>query len=729
MELLQRSNFQIIIQNNYRVQFPKLLNSRPRLASGNPLSSISPMSTTWPANSARSPFQLLLPLQDGDNDIPSLSLLRDMAWDEHPLGHPAGWPSVLEHTVQTVLDNAQPMALWWGAHRACFYNAAFLQLIGPGSHPALLAAPMQQLHDPVWQLVGDEVRQVMDGGPAALHEAVPVARVDGEVRWWTYAISPLRQDGVTQGALLTCVDVTASSRSEVKALGARDIYRTVLDTMDDAFAVIEVLRDAQGQPVDYRWLEVNAAHAAHTGLHDVAGRRASECLSQLNPDVLQHYGDTASTGQRRRFTIWYDAMARWLEYCLVPVGRAGEEKVAVLARDVTTETQLRAALEESERLAVATAHGLADERLRLETILQAVPVPLFTAEATGAVVPRNALAAAQMGAVPARSQAEYAQWRGWWPATHAKAGQRLQPADWPIALALSGQACHQELIEWEVPRGGGPRRSLLVSAEPIRNSLGAITGAIAASIDVTEQARARAELEAASQRKDHFLAMLAHELRNPLAPLRTAATLLTHRPPAPEIIRRCGEIITRQVSHLSRLVDELNDVSRVTRGLAELQLREVDLLEVLHDAIEQISSQIEARGHRLTIPPAKGPIGLEGDPQRLVQVFSNLLGNAARYTPAGGTIAIGVETAADHVRVTVRDSGIGMSAEFIAHAFEMFSQASRSMDIQEGGLGIGLALVKSLVEMHGGSVEASSPGHGQGSCFTVRLMRKSPGAA
>ena len=252
---------------------------------------------------------------------------------------------------------------------------------------------------------------------------------------------------------------------------------------------------------------------------------------------------------------------------------------------------------------------------------------------------------------------------------------------------------------------------------------------MAASLQKKESARSLAEreLRAADQRKDEFLAMLAHELRNPLAPISTGAHLLKllHSDNA-QITQTCS-IIVRQVDHMTSLVDDLLDVSRVTRGLVSLSTQVLDLNRVVDDAAEQIRPLVTARRHRLVIDLPSAPAHVKGDHKRLVQVIANLLGNSTKYTPEGGSLQLRLESDGDadveNYVLTVSDDGIGMEPALVERVFDLFTQAERTPDRSQGGLGLGLALVKSLVELHGGSVSAYSPGLGKGSTFTVRLPR------
>ena len=241
--------------------------------------------------------------------------------------------------------------------------------------------------------------------------------------------------------------------------------------------------------------------------------------------------------------------------------------------------------------------------------------------------------------------------------------------------------------------------------------------------DITERKEAELALREADRRKDEFLAMLAHELRNPLAPISAAAALLRMRTLDPDRVAVTSEVIGRQVAHMTNLIDDLLDVSRVTRGLVTLDLADEPLGGILTDAVEQATPLIRAKGQRISLTLAPEAALVCCDKKRLVQVLSNILNNAAKYTPDGGNILLSTTVTAAHVQIDVTDDGIGMDPAFANRTFELFSQAERSSDRSSGGLGVGLALAKSLVELHHGTVSAFSAGVGMGSTFSLVLPR------
>ncbi|HWP10975.1 MAG TPA: ATP-binding protein [Ramlibacter sp.] len=241
--------------------------------------------------------------------------------------------------------------------------------------------------------------------------------------------------------------------------------------------------------------------------------------------------------------------------------------------------------------------------------------------------------------------------------------------------------------------------------------------------DINERKEAEKKLQEADRRKDEFVATLAHELRNPIAPIAAAAGVLALPNLDAADVKRAGEIILRQVGHMAGLVNELLDISRIAKGLVDLHPGPVDINEIVPEAVEQAQPLIGSHEHHLELHLADDPAPVWGDRKRLVQVLVNLLNNAAKYTPNGGSIVLQVRAEDDYVVASVRDNGIGMAPELVESAFELFAQAERTPDRTQGGLGIGLALVKGIVELHGGTVTAHSAGIGHGSEFRVLLPR------
>ena len=360
---------------------------------------------------------------------------------------------------------------------------------------------------------------------------------------------------------------------------------------------------------------------------------------------------------------------------------------------------------------------LSEEHYRQLTAL--LPVGVYTCQApSGEITYYNDKAAELWGRTPAigdRAEVFCGSYR-----LRRVDGTILPKDECPMAAALrDGVATRNE--EVIVERPDGTTVIALVNIDPIRDADGRIVGAVNVFHDVTDLRRAERALREADRRKDEFLATLAHELRNPLAPIRHSLSLLRFAgrdqslDPTPLYV-----VMERQLAQLVRLVDDLLELSRITRGTIELREEPVEIPTIIMNAIETCRPLIDARHHHLRVDLPAGPLVVRGDPVRLSQVFANILNNAARYTEPGGTITLRAHRDRDVVVVSVVDTGIGIAADLLPHIFEMFSRASHSQWAHDG-LGIGLNLVHTLVAMHGGTVHASSEGPNRGSEFVVRL--------
>jgi PAS domain S-box-containing protein len=306
--------------------------------------------------------------------------------------------------------------------------------------------------------------------------------------------------------------------------------------------------------------------------------------------------------------------------------------------------------------------------------------------------------------------------------------QNRAPAESPVTLVLRDNgivalANHTVLISKD-----GTERPIEDSGAPIRAPNGEITGVVLVFRDATAEREARRELidsrdalRESDRRKDIFIATLSHELRNPLAPIRTATRVLESPNLSDAELVRSRSIIARQVRHMSSLLDDLLDISRITRGVLTLRTETIELHTLIDAAVETAQPSITAKRHAFEIDMPTAPIGLNVDSVRLTQVIANLLTNAAKYTKPGGRIKLGVRRDAQHIEIFVRDNGIGIAPEMMPRVFDMFSQIDSGHEHSDGGIGIGLALVKGFVELHGGSVEAHSAGLDHGSEFVVYL--------
>jgi signal transduction histidine kinase len=276
-------------------------------------------------------------------------------------------------------------------------------------------------------------------------------------------------------------------------------------------------------------------------------------------------------------------------------------------------------------------------------------------------------------------------------------------------------------LEHRVLRPDGALGWVFSRAIPLVDHKGNITEWFGTASDVTERRRHQQALEAADRQKNEFLAMLAHELRNPLAPIRNAGEILSRLVTGDSRAHAAVATIARQVTHMARLVDDLLDVSRITQGRIELRRRAVSISEVISRALETVDPLLQAKHHRVSLVSSRARLTVNGDPERLVQCVANVLSNAAKYTDAAGDIRVETREEECFAVISVTDNGVGMSPDLLPSVFDLFVQADRSLDRAQGGLGIGLSIVKRMIEMHGGTVLACSEGVGKGSTFQIRV--------
>jgi len=513
--------------------------------------------------------------------------------------------------------------------------------------------------------------------------------------------------------------------SGAKAL-ERSLQRVITTGQRDVLAIqrypIPVrLPDGQHSFEERLWSVIN------TPVHDEAG--ALLCIAHTTVDVtsLRSLVGTADVDGRERLGMMQAELisrARVLQ----EINAALQSERARHAFQLALADSLRE-LDAPQEI-VATAGKLLGQELNVAGVLYAEheeatqtwfvrshwtnpehPVPSLEGERHKALFGSHVLAALRAGGVlrleDMRARPDAA------TAEHDTAWARLQMgASMTLALVKSGRLTGVLSVHHTAPRPW--------SDDDVENCRETAERTWAA----LEKARAQAELLDANRRKDEFLAMLAHELRNPLAPISAAAQMIELGRLDPARLKQTAQVISRQVKHMTSLVDDLLDVSRVTRGQVTLERVPQDLRDIVANAAEQVRPLIEAQRHRLTVELPTEPAHVLGDSKRLVQILTNLLNNAAKYTPPGGHLSLRVTLSQEHVELQVCDDGIGIAPQLQLRVFELFVQAERTSDRSQGGLGLGLALVKSLVELHGGDVGCQSEGVGLGACFTVRLPRQ-----
>ena len=545
-------------------------------------------------------------------------------------------------------------------------------------------------------------------------------------------LQPVREDhGEVSGLLIEGVDITQHAHAEehlrenqrqvLRAAQSTETERSRLDALLEAAPVGIIMADAQG-----RLLRINAENRRIWGQHP---------LSQSQSEYGQWKGWWADGGPRHGQRIGADewAMSRALRgeeapRDIVEIESFGPHPVrrtivnsGAPVRDAEGRIvgAVIAQMDITDR--VRAEQAARDNEAKFRTITEAMPQMVWSTRPDGSHDYFNHQWYEFTGVQPGQTDGE-----GWLAMFHPD-DQARTVARWRHSLS-TGEPYE---IEYRLRHRSGQYRWTLGRALPVRDERGELVRWMGTCTDIHEQKLAQEALLLSDRRKNEFLAMLAHELRNPLAPITAAAELLSRQAAGQggEGLP-LGQVILRHAAHMSSLVDDLLDVSRVTRGLVCEAREPVDLRACLMEALEQARPLVAARAHRLHTRLGQAQPKVLGDKKRLVQVLSNLLSNAARYTPRGGHIDVELDATDDEVQLVVRDNGIGMNPELVARAFELFAQGERSVDRSEGGLGIGLALVRTLVQLHGGQVWATSAGPGQGSAFHLRLPRlRSPADA
>ena len=671
-------------------------------------------------------------------------LMRTQDWAAGPLGPTEQWPPLLKSTIRLILTSSHPMFLWWGSGLIQFYNDAYSQTMGAERHPQALGAPGRACWEEIWPIIGPQIEMVMAGQGSTwnVDQLVPVTRNgQREDVWWTYGYSPIEDEDGVQGVLVVCNDVTEQhlAKAELEQMNQALIEQIrqreraqnheAIQTAQRLQAEhdLHLQREAEGERLRALFEQAhgfmcilrgphhvfefaNAAYLRLVGKRELIGKPVREALPDIDGQgFFELLDDVYRTGQPfnavdLEVTLQREANAAaeqaYVDLVYQPIVIGGEVSgIFVQGFDATERTVARQALQRSE--------------LRLREGMKAA----------GMVVWDWDLASDEISFSDNAPEVFGATWASMPAVSKAVVPEDLCSLEGERQAALACNGSYGDIIRLVRP-DNGQLVWLQVRATVVADAAGKPVCIRGVSIDISARKRAEESLREASRHKDEFLAMLSHELRNPLAPIRSAAHLLGMAPDNIARVKQSSIIIERQVNHMTSLINDLLDVSRVNTGLVTLDKQVIDIHQVVVESLEQTQPLISDRQHQLTVhAPPEGEVAVMGDRKRLVQVLTNLLHNSAKYTPPGGQITLTVSYSAGMVELHVSDNGIGVDAELMPHIFELFTQEKRSSDRTQGGLGLGLALVRSLVLLHGGHVTAASEGPGMGATFSVYLQR------
>ena len=589
--------------------------------------------------------------------------------------------------------------------RMLYVSPAYERIFGrtPKSLLDDLATWSETIHPDDRAHVTTEWRAALDSGRGIVEYRI--VRPDGGVRWIRNRGFPTRVPGQMVGI---STDITQLREAETRLRGSEERFRGIYEHTPTGIAIT----DAEG-----RFEECNPAYCALLGYgeDELRGLRSPDLVHPEDRDANLVEIDRLERGELAYFEIEHryvrkDGRPVWV-HKLVSVMRGAHGEATHLVALVTDMTERRRAQEE-----------IVAQTQLLRTITDTATTAIFVIDPAGRLTFMNPAAEAITGFAQDEARGRVLHDL----VHHARPDGSPYPIhECPIDRARPEQS---ELRDHEdcFFRKDGTGFPVLVNARPVFSddpSLGTVIEVRDISLQKeleAEHARIMDELQDANRRKDEFLAMLAHELRNPLAPIRNAAHVLrmvAHDEPRVAMAR---DIIDRQVTHMTRLIDDLLDVSRITRSKIELKKERLLLRDVIENAVEASRPVLEASQHTIAVN-AGADVWVEGDRARLVQVLTNLLTNAGKFTPRGGHVALRVSRAGSGVAVSVRDTGVGIPKDAQQRIFDLFQQENVSLERTHGGLGIGLTLVKRLVEMHGGTVSVASDGTGKGAEFTITL--------
>src|SRR5262245_11429792 len=504
-------------------------------------------------------------------------------------------------------------------------------------------------------------------------------------------------------------------RTEAALRESEEKYRRLFESIDQGFCTIEVLFNENDRPVDYRFLAVNPAFESQTGIENATGRRMREIAPLHEEHWFELYGHIALTGEPMRFEKPAEQLHRLYDVYAWRVGEPAERKVAVLFNDTTDRKRAEEALRESkERLAGIVSSAMdaiitVDEDQRIVLFNEAAERMFGCPAAEALGRPFNRFIPERFRDAHTELVRRFGETAGASHAMRPLTALRADGAEFPIEAAIS-----------KVEVGGRKLYTLILRDITERKQ------AEAEREQLAREQVARAAAEAANRSKDEFLAMVSHELRSPLNAILGYTRMLRSGSADKEAINKAAAVVERNAKAQLQIIEDLLDSSRIVTGKLRIEPGLVDLTLALEAALATVRSAADAKGITLVANFGPSPEQVLGDSTRLQQVVWNLLSNAIKFTPEGGRVELRMEGAADNVRVTVADTGKGIEPEFLPFVFDRFRQADPSSARHYGGLGLGLSLVKYLVELHGGTITAVSEGLGRGATFIVTLPRRYP---
>lgn len=485
--------------------------------------------------------------------------------------------------------------------------------------------------------------------------------------------------------------------------GFNPILQMAFEGMQQGFCLLEKLATPVDTPANFRYLSTNPAFEQQSGLQLVGGKTIRQVVPGVEELIIQQYDRTALTGESIHIETYVSTLDRWMDIDVFRIREHHPPQIGVLFSNITERKKADQARQASEA--------------NLRAVFESLPVGIGLIDAQGKVTLVN-LATHRFlptGIIPSLDDTRRERWQA-----YQADGTPLEPDEFPGAQALRGVSVLPGL-EMYYTQDNGVQTWTRVAAVPIEgDGSSTVRGGVAVT-DVNELKQAEEALKEADARKNEFLAMLAHELRNPMATLRNGLNILQVDPEASGVPSQVVGMMNRQLDHLVRLVDDLLDVSRISQGKIELKRERVELGALVAGVVEAIRPVYTARHKTLHLMGWADPLWVDGDTTRLSQLVSNLLTNGVRYTGEQGQVRLSLRAEQGQAVLQVADNGIGLARDQLTAIFEFFVQVDTSLVRSQGGLGIGLTLAQRLAKLHGGWIEVHSPGLGQGSDFVVYL--------